>query len=1398
MGRSQDFEQEDQTQEEYDEEEYTATPGRGLSRSSSQTASTKTSDYLPLSYLMTLVTVSTLCLVNGVASAVTSSATKLSNGSRMILPLTSSAFRALTDTFSGSGKLEEDPLANHKDQAYSTYTSTTTTETRGFNSEEPSSKLTGSNTQDFGETTGWLSWFGSLVAGVFTGKRGRRRGGKRVSFKEHSMSTRGKARRHGSSDVDDGLLSLDDVSEHDYNDYDTRESDFDETDEDAEDGKASRRSSSTVTTITTSITTVVTSFVDQFSDVCFKVEELGRWLVGAPSRREEREILKRLRLEGKTGYLSGTQALGGEGDRDGTDSLLGVRKKQGDISYEVSRDSVRRADDGGAAGWCWWLLPLVLLLAVFFVMTGWAFLLGADDLTTAVTATAANITSSASSALTTLATAASTTSSATVSYLATATVTTFDAITSAAVFTLGWIGDGLSWLWSIIVGVTWSFAGWCYNTLCSMLSVISNGLSASYLFILSLFWSSEGDVGSDNNTVKAVAKEGVVQSALHAISSSVYSVYLGVVSSAQSAGSGTVALVTAGTDATSSGLSALWSGLFWIPSSVVAGATAVTDVLYSFVLWLWEGLFWGVSGLWEGLGAVLWWFWGLMVGLTSLIGSGVVSMAGNTANRTIETANYVKLTMAPIFEGGSTGDSTTAPSVSVPLSGGGLDPPLPPSVPAIEELVAQLLQSEQLHQRLGAAVSSEVATQTTAAAATQAAQHRQTALLLKQLQQHHQHLKLQLRQLAASLVRVESAGNSGQAELSLSLEEERQQRLRQHERLDSVHGALNDISKQIEEMQRNHSLLSAEVKSCCQRSLLTLTDVDAHVTGLIASLIGYQAAGDVTGSAPSTGDLKAWMSTYFVAKEEMEQQIGQLTQTMEKQIQDYRDAAMSAGATHEGTSAATSPSLDAKTLEQTQQLIMAHVTEQLHETLRVQITRDLQKDMQTQLDAKIPEGIKETLLPEGEFAGILQSKLKREVDAKFKSSDVESQLRLNMGAQLKAHLEDGGEFKKDLVAYFEPQLHSHVALTVKNQVEDQVQARVEQELEAKLEDKLVQTRMDFKADLDVIDQKVNAEVGESNNQKVVAALTASLPRLLPPTATQPAALNDTVRAIVAEAVAAHMGTRGSQSCDKKGPLPPFTTSADSEDTSNGDSIIAAALLQSASTLAGVAVASTSEGDLNLIAGGSGGDVNITMATDGTSSLLTRAEVQRMVAAALKKYDADRTGLADHALETAGGAIVSTRCTESYEVNQAQLIFLGVPWYRYSTNTPRSIIQPDRQPGQCWAFKGSQGYVVIRLAAPVRPTSFTLEHIPRDLSPFGNIDSAPKNFTVWGLNTENDEGYELGKYLYREDGEALQYFTVANPSGDYYPFIELKIDSNHGNMKYTCIYRFRVHGVRLTL
>lgn len=187
------------------------------------------------------------------------------------------------------------------------------------------------------------------------------------------------------------------------------------------------------------------------------------------------------------------------------------------------------------------------------------------------------------------------------------------------------------------------------------------------------------------------------------------------------------------------------------------------------------------------------------------------------------------------------------------------------------------------------------------------------------------------------------------------------------------------------------------------------------------------------------------------------------------------------------------------------------------------------------------------------------------------------------------------------------------------------------------------------------------------------------------------------------------------------------------------------------------------------------------------------KVKSIVKEAILLYDADKTGLVDYALESSGGSIFSTRCSETYHTGTAQITVFGIPVW-YSSNSPRIVIQPEVHPGQCWAFKGTQGYLVIKLSVPVRPTAFSMEHIPKKLSLTGSIDSAPKDFSVLGLKSETDvEGKLLGTFMYNKDGDPLQYFYVKDAEPDIYPIIELRILSNHGHMDYTCLYRFRVHG-----
>ncbi|XP_050980911.1 SUN domain-containing protein 1 isoform X3 [Labeo rohita] len=191
--------------------------------------------------------------------------------------------------------------------------------------------------------------------------------------------------------------------------------------------------------------------------------------------------------------------------------------------------------------------------------------------------------------------------------------------------------------------------------------------------------------------------------------------------------------------------------------------------------------------------------------------------------------------------------------------------------------------------------------------------------------------------------------------------------------------------------------------------------------------------------------------------------------------------------------------------------------------------------------------------------------------------------------------------------------------------------------------------------------------------------------------------------------------------------------------------------------------------------------------------LSEEHVQLIVNNAMKLYSEDRTGLVDYALESGGGSIISTRCSESFDTKTALLSLFGLPLW-YFSQSPRVVIQPDVHPGNCWAFKGSQGYLVVGLSMKIVPTAFSVDHVPKSLSPTGNISSAPREFNVYGLDDEQqEEGQLLGQFVYDEDGDALQTFSVSEEVPRGFQIIEMRVLSNWGHPEYTCVYRFRVHG-----
>ncbi|KAL5105992.1 hypothetical protein TcWFU_000006 [Taenia crassiceps] len=174
--------------------------------------------------------------------------------------------------------------------------------------------------------------------------------------------------------------------------------------------------------------------------------------------------------------------------------------------------------------------------------------------------------------------------------------------------------------------------------------------------------------------------------------------------------------------------------------------------------------------------------------------------------------------------------------------------------------------------------------------------------------------------------------------------------------------------------------------------------------------------------------------------------------------------------------------------------------------------------------------------------------------------------------------------------------------------------------------------------------------------------------------------------------------------------------------------------------------------------------------------------------------ADGTGKADFALESAGGTVVSTRCTRTYTSFKSAISLFGIT-LAYWSRSPNEILQPSTHPGECWCFHGSEGQAIVRLAVPVHVTGVSLEHIPKSLAHTGRIDSAPRDFLIKALESDSaQDGEVLGSFTYEQDGKPIQYFpVVARSDGKPTLFVELVITSNHGHPEYTCVYRLRVHG-----
>ncbi|XP_031465062.1 SUN domain-containing protein 2-like isoform X2 [Phasianus colchicus] len=154
--------------------------------------------------------------------------------------------------------------------------------------------------------------------------------------------------------------------------------------------------------------------------------------------------------------------------------------------------------------------------------------------------------------------------------------------------------------------------------------------------------------------------------------------------------------------------------------------------------------------------------------------------------------------------------------------------------------------------------------------------------------------------------------------------------------------------------------------------------------------------------------------------------------------------------------------------------------------------------------------------------------------------------------------------------------------------------------------------------------------------------------------------------------------------------------------------------------------------------------------------LKREEILQLTQHAIEKVMENSVWMPNWALETIGATVDAERTSKSCGGKGWKNHWLS-PLFS-TTKPPKTLLQHDISPGNCWAFQGSRGHVVIRLPEKIRPMAFTIWHISKAVSPSGEVSSAPKDFAVLGVDEAEGETL-LGLFVYDVYREIAQAFHV---------------------------------------
>ncbi|XP_033042003.1 SUN domain-containing protein 5 isoform X2 [Trachypithecus francoisi] len=181
-----------------------------------------------------------------------------------------------------------------------------------------------------------------------------------------------------------------------------------------------------------------------------------------------------------------------------------------------------------------------------------------------------------------------------------------------------------------------------------------------------------------------------------------------------------------------------------------------------------------------------------------------------------------------------------------------------------------------------------------------------------------------------------------------------------------------------------------------------------------------------------------------------------------------------------------------------------------------------------------------------------------------------------------------------------------------------------------------------------------------------------------------------------------------------------------------------------------------------------------------------SDEQKVAQKIMKMIHGDYIEKPDFALKSTGASIDFEHTSATYNHEKAHSYWNWIQLWNYA-QPPDVILEPNVTPGNCWAFEGNRGHVTIQLAQKVYLSNLTLQHIPKTISPSGSLDTAPKDFVIYGMEGSPKEEVFLGAFQFQPEN-IIQMFPLQTGKlrlREWEPLPRTKQDSRETQRLWPC-------------